>query len=195
MTAASAHAGEVTPVSVDLLVRVDGEVVRLDQCAWVFTQPCGCVTGLMVASTSHRTCATEDQAWKQYQPNRIQRERDRAAGESAHLGITQDVCQKITWECPHEPKWGRVEVPIPAGHVWAAADSVRSRPRFKHLVAEHSEPRGSRWPNRLYPWDHGKVTALCGRSESREWSDDDWLVRDLPECSSCQKAAAGAVAA
>jgi hypothetical protein len=178
----------------ELLVEVDGQVVPLTKCSWVFRGSCGCAYGVMIAVSGAKLCATEDQAWEDFEPNRVQRERDRAAGDTATLALTSDAVDNLRVGCPHEPKYGHPVTVVPDGYLWAAADGFRSRPRFKHLLAQPTEARDPRMPRRLHSYEHGKVAALCKRSTSRDWVDDDWLLRDLPECSACQKAAGQAVA-
>jgi hypothetical protein len=177
----------------DLLVEIDGAVARLDGCSWVFRGPCGCAFGVTIAVTSRRVLATVDQAWEYLQENRIQRERDRAAGCTASLATTAEAVSKVRLGCDHEPKYGLPVTPVPAGYVWAASDGWRARPRYKHLVAD-ALPRDHRTPHQLLPSGHEPVPALCERSSSRDWSVAPWVVDDLPECSACQRAAAPAVA-
>jgi hypothetical protein len=173
----------------ELLVELAGQPVALRKCSWVFRGPCGCAYGVSIAQTDHRVrAATAEQAWEMFEPNRVQRERDQAAGDTVEVMLTGDAVAALQLACPHDPKYGHPITPLPDGYVWAASDGWRARPRFKHLVAV-SEPRDPRDVHRLFPYDHGKVPALCERSQTRDWSDAQWIVDDLPECSACQRAA------
>lgn len=170
-----------------LLVQVGSEVLPLEKCSWVFRGSCGCAYGVAIAQTAARCSATEDQAWADFEPNRIQRDRDRALGDTATLLPTSQAVDALRDDCSHEPRYGHPVTPVPDGYLWAATDGLNARARVKHLVAEPSERPERGW---LYPWDAGRVKALCRRSESRQWSDRKWLIEDLPECTACAKAAA-----
>lgn len=167
-----------------LLVEVDGATVPLTTCSWYFVAPCGCTYGAMIAQLADErygrdVYATEDQAWAHFAPNRIQRERDRAGGDRAVLGLTSDLTTRVVLGCTHVPRYGRETTPIPDGYCWAHTD----RPRTKHLIAGEAPEKGGR-SDSVQPFGE-KRAALCGRSENRYWRADEWRLDDLPECLPC----------
>lgn len=162
-----------------LLVQIGDKTLPLEECTWVFRAPCGCAHSVMSASTDYRTCATEDQAWEHLEPNRIQRERDRALGDTATLVSRAEAVAAIRLGCEHTPRYGRPVTPVPDGHTWATKD----RARTKHLVPGTPPDEGER-SSLLEPYGV-KRTSLCGRSEDRWWKADRWILDDLPECLRC----------
>lgn len=162
-----------------LLVKIGDEALPLDDCSWVFRAPCGCAHSVMSATTALWTCATEDQAWEHLEPNRIQRERDRAAGDTAALVSRGEAVDAIRIGCTHIPKYGRETTPIPDHHTWAAKD----RARMKHLVPGEA-PADDDGLAAVAPYGE-KRTALCRRTEDRWWKADRWVLDDLPECLAC----------
>jgi hypothetical protein len=79
----------------ELHVEVDGQVVPLAACDWVFSHSCGHPFGVLVADLSagpsREVFATEDQAWREFYP----RARDRAAagkrGVTARLAVHAEL--------------------------------------------------------------------------------------------------------
>ena len=162
-----------------LLAQVDGQAVPLEDCTWVFRAPCGCAHSIMSAATDYRTLATADQAWEHLEPNRIQRERDRALGDTATLVHRSAAADAIRLGCTHTPRYGRPETPIPDGHTWATKD----RARTKHLVRGEAPAEDDRYAA-LEPYGE-KRASLCGRAEDRRWRADRWVLADTPECLAC----------
>lgn len=166
------------------MVEVDGETVPLTKCSWYFVGSCGCAYGVMIAQLADErygrdVYATEEQAWEHFEPNRVQRERDRAAGDRAVLGLTSEATMRVVLNCKHTPKYGHEITPIPAGYTWAHTDKGRT----KHLLKGVAPEEESR-THLVAPFGE-KRKPLCGRTENRYWSADRWRIDDLPECLSC----------
>jgi len=167
---------------------IDGQLVDPNDASWYCYAPCGCCCGVTVLVRNSELLATEDQVWREWEPNATNRKRDRAAGFELRLGLRARVRELLVMDCPHEPKWGVAKTPIPDGHRWAVtSQSPTSRDR-RHIVLTantvDTPKRGEPFPE----WTGIKHESLCGRSEMRWWGDR-LSVSDLPECTRCVKSA------
>jgi hypothetical protein len=74
----------------DLYVKVDGQVVPLVDCDWVFSRACGHPFGLLVAQlwgSSRDSYATEEQAWREFYPHARDRQAAQRRGRTARLAV------------------------------------------------------------------------------------------------------------
>lgn len=161
---------------------INGQLVDPDQASWYCHAPCGCCSGvtLTLHMGGETLLATEDQAWADYQPNRVLRQQQRAAGFSMRLGLRAEVKERLVMDCPHTPTWGVHRTSVPEGHGWCIdTGQTRSRNR-KHLVP--GDYTGGPM------WGAGRPAALCGRATVLWDGRRGWL-SGTPECSKCQRAA------
>ncbi|WP_326565105.1 DUF6011 domain-containing protein [Amycolatopsis rhabdoformis] len=188
-TAAPAHATPDHPVDPNqiplplethvtkMLFEIDGKPTPIDDCSWLLYSPCGCMSGI---STVRDGALTEDDAWADFEPNAEQRKRDKAAGLRVTIGLRSEV-RNLATDCPHTPKWGVENTPVPDGHQWAQTVHT-PRGRRKHLVPDVGVEN---YAERRY--DSGNTAALCG-SEGWSWGTA-WHELDAPECLACARKA------
>lgn len=85
-----------------LLVEIDGQAVPIEDCDWVMWAPCGCAPGVLVA----RVAATEEDAWREFCPNkreRTHRQRDGYRLELVtHERWRSEIADLMRVKCPHE---------------------------------------------------------------------------------------------
>jgi hypothetical protein len=75
---------------VELHANIDGQMVPLAKCDWVFSQPCGHPFGVLLAVPPGEppvACATEEQAWQQMYPTARSRKALRERGVTARLAV------------------------------------------------------------------------------------------------------------
>jgi hypothetical protein len=74
----------------DLYVKVDGQMVPLVECDWVFSHVCGHPFGLLVAQlrgSSRDSYATEEQAWREFYPRARDRQAAQRRGRTTRLAV------------------------------------------------------------------------------------------------------------
>lgn len=164
---------------------IDGEAVSANEAAWYEIAPCGCASGITVVSLSGVDLAprlTEADAWQAfYEGQAEQMRRDKASGHRMELGRRRDVTTRLV-DCPHDPKWGTVEIALD-GHAWAGVRGSRRT----HLVPGSDDQRYMHGASFNEAWDAGEVVAVCGKP-GRLWSSA-WPDKDEPHCLRCEKAA------
>lgn len=158
---------------------IDGAQVAPADADWFARTPCGCVSGCILAEGyDGEILATEDQAWKAYEPNATFRKRRRAAGVILEIGLRSKVTEYIK-KCPHTPAYGMPQRPTPTGWTWAAYGYGHDSKARTHLVRTAEAETTSQYPE--------KFRSLCGRAESR-WYTDRLTLHDTPECTRCWNA-------
>lgn len=163
-------------------IAVGGQMRRLRELAWIELAPCGCQCGVMVASLDN--FASEDAAWKRFEPHAATRKRSRSQGFSMQLVPFEGATDGMTLKCLHEPRWGVPPIVTPDGYVWAGPYRSHGQAN-RHLVPAHTGVRGNAGTSE-------EVYALCG-THRRGWDwSTSWLVEDNPECLRCN-AKAGAL--
>lgn len=169
---------------------IDGQTVDADDVSWYCYAPCGCCCGVTMLTRANGLLVSEDDVWREWEPNPTNRKRDRAAGFTFRLNLRSKVRELLTMpgDCPHTPRWGVATTELPDGHRWAANNQRSTMRDRKHIVAtEHTvdtPKKGEPFPE----WTGVKHESLCGRSEMRWWGDQ-FSVSDLPECTRCVQAA------
>ncbi len=165
---------------------INGQLVSPDSASWYYFAPCGCGFGVTLAIRCDEVLATEEQAWRELEPNRVQRERKQAAGFTMRLDLRAKVHDLLVDKCPHTPRWGVAPTPLPGGHDWARDDGYPRKGTRKHIVPGDYTAGVA--------WGGMPVAALCG-SKTSCWSSR-WPVLDgIPECVRCQRAAQKTAAA
>ena len=121
--------------AVKITAEINGQTVDIKDCAWYFVSPCGCTHGVMTTKDYENDgwITSPAAAHASMTPNRAVREQDRAAGETAELGLHADVSKRLGNECTHVPQWGRQA--IPEGTAWGRASSGRAA----HIIDEQLE--------------------------------------------------------
>jgi hypothetical protein len=74
----------------ELYVKVDGQMVPLVDCDWVFSRTCGHPFGLLVAQlrgSSRDSYATQEQAWRELYPRSRDRQAAQRRGVTARLAV------------------------------------------------------------------------------------------------------------
>lgn len=95
-----------------IMAEIDGAVVPIEDCDWVFAYGCGCPYGVMTPLG----ITDEDAAWREFQPDRRKRDRARRGGDTAelmtHTRYVADVSPRMSlyYQCPHGPS---TDGPIP----------------------------------------------------------------------------------
>lgn len=159
-----------------LAFMIDGVPVAPADVSWYEHTPCGCVSGCMVAEhIDGRVTASEEDAWREYEPRPTHRKRKRKAGARLVPGLRADAVRLIV-ECPHTPKYGMPVRPTPQGYSWAGYGYGCDAAKRKHLVLTAETETVAPWP--------AKWRSLCGRQENA-WHADSRAVHDLPECTRC----------
>lgn len=82
----------------DLSVQVDGTMVPLAECDWVFSHRCGHPFGLLVAElvgSSRDSYATEEQAWREFYPTARGRKHARQRGITVRLAVHASLGDKF----------------------------------------------------------------------------------------------------
>lgn len=83
-------------------VEINGELLDRNQCAWFQYAPCGCVSG--VAMATHMPL-DEEAAWIDFAEGKRAVKRLRAAGY--RFVLDRRSALPDPWnDCPHDPKWG-----------------------------------------------------------------------------------------
>lgn len=84
----------------ELYANVDGQMVPLTDCTWVFSRACGHPYGVLVAvipGRGGRTYATEEEAWRDMYPRARDRQRRQQRGHTARLA-TRTALGDEFWE-------------------------------------------------------------------------------------------------
>ncbi len=158
---------------------------RLDltDLAWQEIAPCGCVSGVTVAATDELIVSAE-QAGRHFASSSDEHKRDVELGYNWRAREHHKAVEELQSKCPHTPKWGVEETPVPEGFVWAAVDALGPRQRRTHLVRV-TAVQAAKDSN----YSAGHSRSLCGRRKAFWWKDE-WYVKDgLIECDGCVKAA------
>ncbi|HEY9371493.1 hypothetical protein [Streptomyces sp.] len=180
-------------MSATLLVQLnDGEARPLSECAWIVTEPCGCVSGIMTAQFSDgtNTIATEEAAWSHFYEfeGAEARKRDQAAGVTFRLVGHDEGHQLLRRTCEHVPQWGRKPRPEADGYRWAMAESYpRNAGSRLHLIGNDAL-NVDRW-NSPSPAPH--FEALCGKRE-KWWSAESHDTDGRVTCLRCERKAEAA---
>lgn len=156
----------------NVLVQLDGETepTPLDDLSWETVAPCGCTCAAAVA----RYYGTDvEKVRKRLVPHAEERRREDAQGFVYRLDRTEAVCDRLTVDCPHTPKWGVEKAPVPSGYWWAHASGGRRA----HLVAVPAAADKVRFEEWAVP--------LCGGK--RDLFGKNW--DDYPTCRTCEKKA------
>ncbi|OQQ23354.1 hypothetical protein A6411_23885 [Prescottella equi] len=161
-------------MSTGIYLEVDGKPVPARELVWEMTAPCGCACAW---TTVRQDSLTEDQAWRSMATSAAMVKRDKKRGFTTTLVLRSDSRIK-EGVCEHSPQWGVQPKPMPDGYTWAA--SAHAKAKATHLVPlvierESESPFGD------------EVSAICGRSASRQWSTQWWCIDGLIECADCWK--------
>lgn len=74
----------------ELYANVDGEMVPLTRCDWVFSYACGHPFGVLLAEIpgpAGRVYSTEEQAWKEHYPRARDRQAAQRRGVTVRLAV------------------------------------------------------------------------------------------------------------
>jgi hypothetical protein len=90
----------------ELHANIDGQMVPLAECDWVFSQPCGHPFGVLLAvppGDPPTAYATEEQAWREFLPRSRARKAARLRGVTArlavHAGLGDEFWQQMKDGC------------------------------------------------------------------------------------------------
>jgi hypothetical protein len=89
-----------------ILAEIDGLTVPLTDCCWIQTRPCGCMTAALTAAHGDDAYATAEQAHKELQPTKRERDRDIKQGKTLKL-MTFPQYRALNggrWECAEHYK-------------------------------------------------------------------------------------------
>ena len=97
----------------------DGSVLPLSECDWIMWAPCGCPSGVAMASVGGRTLATEESVWLDWYDHRADRRKAQGQGFRLELVAHADYAERLLplflSACPHAPQWGIGGRPAPPG--------------------------------------------------------------------------------
>ncbi len=153
---------------------VDGTPTPIEDVSWIKVGPCGCVSGVTVASLRGEIYAvTAGQALEQFGDSPVERKRDIEDGWTCRP-IRRSAFTAGDMGCTHEPRYGIPTVPIPDGYQWAGKSESRQT-WTKHLVPSVG-------------WSKIAVTSLCGKGDYF-WSSDRGGLYGYVTCRKCERAA------
>lgn len=106
-----------------LLVELNDGVFPLEKCDWVMWAPCGCPSGVTVASYGSgahlRVLASEEDLWLDWYDTAKERRKAREQGFHPELVSHQDYVARISplmqGPCKHDPQWGIGSKKVPVG--------------------------------------------------------------------------------
>lgn len=75
------------PTGAELYAQVDGQMVPITSCSWIFSHACGHPFGVLVA----RVAPTEEQAWKEFYAKARAREAARRRGVQCRLASLETL--------------------------------------------------------------------------------------------------------
>lgn len=138
-----------------LTVTVNDQQVPLDECGWFERRPCGCIVSAVMAVAGNRVLATAEQAHRNLNPTK--RDRDRAAREGIKTELMTVAHYRehvgANWECDQHK-------PDPCGDQlteWTCT----LRPG-KHPDRKHRDEVNGAW------WDQMAVPPYSNRDQIRD---------------------------
>lgn len=167
-------------------VLLDTQDGRLDltEVTWQEIAPCGCVSGVTVAAHSDELIVTAEQAGRHFASSSDEYDRDVQRGYSWRAREHKKGVEELQTQCPHTPKWGVDQAPVPDGYVWAAVHALGARPKRTHLV-----PITAVQAVKDKDFSALDVRSLCRKTKAYWWKDDWHVLDGKIECDHCIAAA------
>lgn len=139
----------------------NGQPVDIHDLLWAGFAPCGCINSSLNASADGGILTAESAKRFHADGSKLREFRD--PNTYRLISRADFPWDEFKGECPHSPKWGRPEIPIPDGYEWAVGDPARG---LQHFI-----PSGPR------DWSKPAPDALCG--SRRHWWNRDEDARNL----------------